>query len=84
MANKDPLILDFRNGSVPEGVNLGEYYVTGLDDEPTDWDGIDLEETFDLPPVLPPVRLPDATVQAAVMNPVFLRQAGWTEGTDDE
>jgi hypothetical protein len=110
VANKDPLILDFRNGSVPEGVDLGEYYVTGLDDEPTDWDGIDLEETFDLPPVLPPVRLPDetelvaqarrsalladlraladqvrtTTVQAAVMNPVFLRPAGWSEGTDDE
>ena len=48
MADKDPLILDFRNGSVPEGVDLGEYHVTGLDDEPADWDGIDLEETFDL------------------------------------
>jgi hypothetical protein len=65
MADKDPLILDFRNGSVPEGVDLGEYYVTGLDDEPADWDGIDLEETFDLPPVLPPVRLPDETELAA-------------------
>ena len=101
MANEDPLILDFRNGSVPDGVDLGEYYVSGLDDEPTDWDGIDLEETFELPPVLPPVRLPDETelaaqarrsalladlraladevrtrtVQAAAVNPVFLRLA---------
>ena len=29
------------------------------DDEPTDWDDIDLEDMFDLPPVLPPVRLPE-------------------------
>ena len=65
MADKDPLILDFRNGSVPEGVDLGDYYVSGLDDEPADWDGIDLEEAFDLPPVLPPVRLPDETELAA-------------------
>jgi hypothetical protein len=101
MADKDPLILDFRNGSAPEGVDLGEYDVTGLDDEPADWDGIDLEEAFDLPAVLPPVRLPDetelaaqarrsalladlraladevrtTTVQAAAVNPVFLRLA---------
>jgi hypothetical protein len=101
MANEDPLILDFGNGSVPDGMDLDEYYVPGLDDEPTDWDGIDLEETFELPPVLPPVRLPDetelaaqarrsalladlralagdvrtTTVQAAGVNPVFLRLA---------
>jgi hypothetical protein len=65
MTDKDPLILDFRNGGVPEGMDLGEYYVTGLDDETADWDGIDLEEMFDLPPVLPPVRLPDETELAA-------------------
>ena len=65
MANEDPLILDFGNGSVPDGVDLDEYYVPGLDDELTDWDGIDLEETFELPPVLPPVRLPDETQLAA-------------------
>ena len=48
MADKDPLTLD-------------EYYVGDLDDEvqPTNWDDIDLEEMFELPPVLPPVRLPE-------------------------
>lgn len=59
MADKDPLILDFRNGRVLDGADLGEYYVSGLDDEPANWDDIDLEDAFDLPPVLPPVRLPD-------------------------
>jgi hypothetical protein len=44
---------------VLEGADLDEYYVSGIDDEPTDWDDIDLEDTFDLPPVLPPVRLPE-------------------------
>jgi hypothetical protein len=29
------------------------------DVQPTNWDDIDLEEMFDLPPVLPPVRLPE-------------------------
>jgi hypothetical protein len=33
--------------------------VSDIDYEPTDWDDIDLEGTFDLPPVLPPVRLPE-------------------------
>jgi hypothetical protein len=48
VADKDPLVLD-------------EYYVGDLDDEvqPTNWDDIDLEDTFELPPVLPPVRLPE-------------------------
>ena len=65
MADKDPLILDFRNGRVLDGADLGEYYVSGLDDESANrdesanWDDIDLEDAFDLPPVLPPVRLPE-------------------------
>ncbi len=47
MADKDP--------------DLDGYYVGDFDDEvqPTNWDDIDLEEMFDLPPVLPPVRLPE-------------------------
>ena len=47
MADKDP--------------DLDEYYAGDLDDEvqPTNWDDIDLEEMFELPPVLPPVRLPE-------------------------
>jgi hypothetical protein len=59
VADKDPLILDFVNGRVLEGADLDEYYVSDIDYEPTDWDDIDLEDTFDLPPVLPPVRLPE-------------------------
>jgi hypothetical protein len=63
MADKDPLILDFR---VLEGEDLDEYYVSGLDDyEPTNWDDVDLEDAFDLPPVLPPVRLPEEAELAA-------------------
>jgi hypothetical protein len=65
VANEDPLIQDFRNGKVPEGADLDEYYVSGLDDEPSKWDYIDLEEAFDLPPVLPPIRLPEETELAA-------------------
>ena len=65
MADKNPLILDFRNGGVLEGADLDEYYVSGLDDEPANWDDIDLEEAFDLPPVLPPVRLPEEAELAA-------------------
>jgi hypothetical protein len=65
VANEDPLILDFGNGKVPEGADLDEYYVNGLDDELSKWDYIDLEEAFDLPPVLPPVRLPEETELAA-------------------
>lgn len=42
-----------------DGTDLDEYYVGDLDYEPTDWDDIDLEDMFDLPPVLPPVRLPE-------------------------
>ena len=65
MADKDPLILDFRNGRVLDGADLDEYYVSGLDDEPANWDDIDLEDAFDLPPVLPPVRLPEEAELAA-------------------
>jgi hypothetical protein len=66
VADKDPLILDLRNGGVLEGADLDEYYVSGLDDdEPTNWDDIDLEDAFDLPPVLPPVRLPEEAELAA-------------------
>ena len=60
MADKDPLILDFTNGRVFGDEYLDEYYASGFDDdESADWDGIDLEDVFDLPPVLPPVRLPE-------------------------
>jgi hypothetical protein len=59
VADKDPLILDFVNGSVLDDADLDEYYESGLNDEPANWDDIDLEDTFDLPPVLPPVRLPE-------------------------
>src|SRR5260370_41222697 len=59
MADKDPLILDLVNGRVLDGADLDEYYVGDLDYEPTNWDDIDLEAAFDLPPVLPPVRLPE-------------------------
>ena len=55
MADKDPLILDFRNGRVLEGAGLDEYYVSGLDDGPANWDDIDLEDAFDLPPGAPAV-----------------------------
>ena len=65
MTDKDPLILDFGDGSVLEGADLDEYYVSGLDDDPTNWDDIDLEDAFDLPPVLPPVRLPEEAELAA-------------------
>ena len=65
MTDKDPLILDFRNGRVLDGADLDEYYVSGLDDEPANWDDIDLEDAFDLPPVLPPVRLPEEAELAA-------------------
>ena len=65
MVDKDPLILDFRNGRALEGADLDEYYLSGLDDEPANWDDIDLEDAFDLPPVLPPVRLPEEAELAA-------------------
>ena len=65
MADKDPLILDFRNGRVLEGGDLDEYYLSGLDDGSANWDDIDLEDAFDLPPVLPPVRLPEEAELAA-------------------
>jgi hypothetical protein len=58
VADKDPL-LDFTNGRVFGDEYLDEYYASGFDDESADWDDIDLEDVFDLPPVLPPVRLPE-------------------------
>src|SRR5260370_20436484 len=57
VADKDPLILDFVNDRVLDGAD--EYYVGDLDYEPVNWDDIDLEDMFDLPPVLPPIRLPE-------------------------
>ena len=51
MADNDPFVL--------EGADLDEYLVSDLDYESAYWDDIDLEEAFDLPPVLPPVRLPE-------------------------
>jgi hypothetical protein len=65
VADKNPLILDFRNGSVLDGADLDEYHVSDLDDEPANWDDIDLEDAYDLPPVLPPVRLPEEAELAA-------------------
>lgn len=68
MTDKDPLILDFRNGRVFDAADLDEYdeyFENGLDDEPVNWDDIDLEDAFDLPPVLPPVRLPEEAELAA-------------------
>ena len=65
MADKNPLILDFRNGRVLDGADLDEHYARGLDDEPATWDDIALEDAFDLPPVLPPVRLPEEAELAA-------------------
>ena len=59
------------NGSVLEGADLEEYALSGLGDgpdgwdDPARWDNIDLEDTFDLPPVLPPVRLPEEAELAA-------------------
>jgi hypothetical protein len=57
VADKDPLILDFGDGRVPEGADLDEYYESGIDDESAYWDDIDLEDAFDLPPVLPVMRM---------------------------
>ena len=65
MADKDPLILDFGDDGALEGADLDEYYVSGLDYESAYWDDIDLEDAFDLPPVLPPVRLPEEAELAA-------------------
>jgi hypothetical protein len=66
VADKDPLILDITNGKVFADEYLDEYYASGLDDEqPTNWDDIDLEDMFDLPPVLPPIRLPGEAELAA-------------------
>jgi hypothetical protein len=60
VADKDPLVLDFTNGKVFGDEYLDEYEASGFDDyESPYWDDIDLEDMFDLPPVLPPVRLPD-------------------------
>jgi hypothetical protein len=57
VADKDPLILDFRNGRVLDGSHWA--------DGGANWDDIDLEDAFNLPPVLPPVRLPEEAELAA-------------------
>ena len=57
MADNDPFVL--------EGADLDEYYVSDVDYESPYWDDIDLEDTFGLPPVLPPVRLPEEAELAA-------------------
>jgi hypothetical protein len=61
VADKDPLILDFTSGKVFDADEyLDQYDASSFDDyESPYWDDIDLEDIFDLPPVLPPVRLPD-------------------------
>ena len=61
MAEKDPLILDFTRGKVYDAADLDAYDI----DEPANWDDIDLEDAFGLPPVLPPVRLPEEAELAA-------------------
>ena len=48
-----------------DGADLDEYDLSDLDDGPANWDDIDLEDAFDLPPVLPPVRLPEEAELAA-------------------
>ncbi len=53
------------NGRPFEGADLDEYVLSGLDDGPASWEGIDLEDAFDLPTVLPPVRLPEEAELAA-------------------
>jgi hypothetical protein len=59
------------NGSVFEGADLDEDYLSDPDDwsadwdDPASWDNIDLEDAFGLPPVLPPVRLPEEAELAA-------------------
>jgi hypothetical protein len=45
--------------------DLDEDYLSDLDDGLASWDNIDLEDAFDLPPVLPPVRLPEEAELAA-------------------
>jgi hypothetical protein len=61
VTDKNPLILDFRNGRVLDGADLDEYYVSSIDEEPANWDDIDLEAAFSLPPV----RLPEEAELAA-------------------
>jgi hypothetical protein len=59
------------SGDPLDDADLGEYALSGPDDEPASWDdpvswdNIDLEDAFDLPPVLPPVRLPEEAELAA-------------------
>jgi hypothetical protein len=65
MADKDPLILDFTHGRVVDGADLDEYYLGDPDYSPANWDDVDLEDGFDLPAVLPPVRLPEEAELAA-------------------
>ena len=67
MADKDPLILDFTRGGVYDAADLDEYDIdeSANWDEPANWDDIDLEDAFGLPPVLPPIRLPEEAELAA-------------------
>jgi Plasmid pRiA4b ORF-3-like protein len=53
------------NGEILEGADLDEYDLSDFDDAPDGWDDLDLEDAFDLPPVLPPVRLPAEAELAA-------------------
>jgi hypothetical protein len=59
------------SGGLLADADLDEYALSGFEDEPADWDdpvswdNIDLEDAFDLPPVLPPVRLPEEAELAA-------------------
>src|SRR3984957_1361074 len=53
------------NGRVLDGADLDEYYVSDVDYELTDWDGIAPGAASALPPVLPPVRLPEEAELAA-------------------
>jgi Plasmid pRiA4b ORF-3-like protein len=59
------------NGRPLDDADLDEYALSDLDDGPASWDdpasweNIDLEDAFDIPPVLPPVRLPEEAELAA-------------------
>ena len=57
-----------------DGADLDEHYLSGPDDGPANWDDIDLEDAFDLPPVLP---APDK------MTPNDLVLV-WIHGSDDD
>jgi hypothetical protein len=65
VVDKDKLILDIRNGRALQGADLDEHYASGRRDGAASWDDIDLEDAFDLPPVLPPIHLPEEAELAA-------------------